>query len=62
MPGDFLDEMIAKRDTRNPEFPKLVEAALRRRASLSALADQRDEQERARTIAEAVETPPSEPH
>jgi len=35
--------MNAKRAERNPEFPKLVEAACRRRESLSALADQRDE-------------------
>lgn len=62
MPGDFLDEMIAKRAKRNPEFPMLVEAARRRRESLSVLADQRDKQEGARTVAEAMETPRSEPH
>lgn len=60
MPGDFLDEMIAKRVKRNPEFPKLIEAARRRRESLSALADQR-EQAGAETIAEAMETPRSDP-
>jgi len=42
MPGDFLDEMIAKPVKRNSEFPKLIEAARRRRESLSALADQRE--------------------
>jgi hypothetical protein len=28
---DFLDEIIAERSERNPEFPGLVEAARRRR-------------------------------
>lgn len=61
MPGDFLDELIAKRAKRNPEFPKLVEAARRRRGSLKALADQRDEHEGARTIVEAMDTSRSDP-
>jgi hypothetical protein len=31
MERDFLDEIIAKRAERNPEIPKLVDAALERR-------------------------------
>ena len=38
---DFLDRMIAKRTARNPEFPKLLDAAQRRRELLRALAEQR---------------------
>jgi predicted transcriptional regulator len=54
---DFLDEMIAKRTKRNPEFPKLLDAARRRRELLRALAEQRGEQERSQTaIAAAMET------
>lgn len=36
--GDLLDEIIADRTRRNPDFPKLVEAALRRRRLLRDLA------------------------
>ncbi|HEU4707087.1 MAG TPA: helix-turn-helix transcriptional regulator [Solirubrobacterales bacterium] len=35
---DFLDELIAERTARNPDFPKLLEAARRRRALLKELA------------------------
>ena len=38
---DFLDEMIAKRTRRNPDFAALVEAALNRRELLRALAAER---------------------
>lgn len=31
---DFLDELIAERTARNPEFPRLVEAAAARRRAL----------------------------
>lgn len=54
---DFLDEMIAKRTGRNPEFPELLDAARRRRELLHALAEQRQEQERSQTaIAAAMAT------
>jgi len=45
MPGrDFLDKTIDKRTVRNPEFPRLVDAARRRRELLRALTEQREEQ------------------
>ncbi|MGZ4197260.1 MAG: helix-turn-helix domain-containing protein [Solirubrobacteraceae bacterium] len=54
---DFLDEMIAKRTERNPQFPELLDAARRRRELLHALAEQREEQERSQTaIAAAMQT------
>ena len=54
---DFLDVMIAKRTKRNPEFPKLLDAARRRRELLRALAEGRERQERSQTaIAAAMET------
>jgi len=31
MPGDFLDEMIAKRAARNPDFPRVVAEARQKR-------------------------------
>ena len=40
---DFLDEIVDDRSTRNPEFPELVEAALRRRQLLRELATKREE-------------------
>lgn len=36
--GDFLDEIIAARAARDPEFPKRVASALRRRELLRRLA------------------------
>jgi predicted transcriptional regulator len=39
--SDFLDEMVAERSARNPDFPEMMEAARRRRALLRALAAQR---------------------
>lgn len=51
---DFLDEMISKRTERNPDFPSLLDAALRRRELLHALAQQRQEQERSQTAVAAA--------
>jgi predicted transcriptional regulator len=54
---DFLDEMIAKRTQRNPDFPDLLDAARRRRELLRALAEQREQQHRSQTtIAAAMAT------
>ena len=54
---DFLDSMIDKRTARNPEFPKLLDAARRRRELLRALADQREAQRRSQTsLAAAMNT------
>lgn len=41
---DDLDELIAKLSVDDPEFPKLVATARRRRELLLALADQRERQ------------------
>jgi transcriptional regulator with XRE-family HTH domain len=54
---DFLDEMIDMSTARNPEFPRLLDAARRRRALLRALAEQRQGQKRSQTaVAAAMET------
>jgi seryl-tRNA synthetase len=54
---DFLEQMIDKRTARNPEFPRLLEAARRRRELLRTLAGQREEQKRTQTaIAAAMDT------
>jgi ribosome-binding protein aMBF1 (putative translation factor) len=50
---DFLDEIVAERTAANPEFPLLVEAALRRRQLLRALAEQRKELGLSQTIVAA---------
>lgn len=39
---DFLDEIVDERSERNPAFPELVEAALRRRQLLRELAARRE--------------------
>ncbi|MGH9152702.1 MAG: helix-turn-helix domain-containing protein [Acidimicrobiales bacterium] len=39
---DFLDEMIAERTKANPEFPALLEAAMRRRQLLEDLIAERE--------------------
>lgn len=39
---DFLTEIVTERTARNPDFPGLVEAALRRRELLRELAAQRE--------------------
>jgi predicted transcriptional regulator len=49
--------MIEARTARNPEFPRLLDAARRRRALLRALTEQRQEQGRSQTaVAAAMET------
>jgi predicted transcriptional regulator len=54
---DFLEQMIDKRAARNPEFPRLLDAARRRRELLRALAGEREEQQRTQTaIAAAMDT------
>ena len=54
---DFIDQVIAERGARNPEFPRLVDAARRRRDLLRVLADQREQQGRTQTaVAAAMET------
>jgi len=40
---DFLAEVILNRTKRNPDFPKLLEAAVRRRELVAALAAKREE-------------------
>ena len=42
-PKDFLDEIVEERTQRNPDFPDLVDAALRRRQLLRELAALREE-------------------
>jgi ribosome-binding protein aMBF1 (putative translation factor) len=41
MPRDFLDEIIEKRTKRNPDFPEMVDAALRARQLMRSLAGRR---------------------
>jgi transcriptional regulator with XRE-family HTH domain len=54
---DFLEKIIDKRTARNPEFPRLLDAARRRRELLRSLAEQREQQERSQTaIAAAMDT------
>ncbi len=54
---DFLERMIDKRTARNSEFPRLLDAARRRRELLRALAGQRGEQRHSQTaIAAAMQT------
>jgi seryl-tRNA synthetase len=54
---DFLDEMVDRRTARNPDFPRLLDAAHRRRELLHALAGQREDQKRSQTaIAAAMNT------
>lgn len=54
---DFLEKMIDKRTARNPEFPRVLDAARRRRELLRSLAQQREHQERTQTaLAAAMET------
>ncbi|HEY5195594.1 MAG TPA: helix-turn-helix domain-containing protein [Solirubrobacteraceae bacterium] len=51
---DFLDKMIAKRTARNPDFPSLLAAAVRRRELLRALAERREAQRRSQTAVAAA--------
>lgn len=54
---DFLDRVIAKRTARNPEFPKLLDAAKRRRELLRALAERREQENLTQTqVAAAMDT------
>lgn len=39
---DFLDEIVAERTKENPQFPVLVDAAIRRRQLLEELAAERE--------------------
>lgn len=39
--ADFLDEIVRERSASNPEFPRLVDAAARRRAVMRQLAARR---------------------
>lgn len=41
-PPDFLDEIMAESTRENPEFPRLVEAAVKRRRLLRSLAAERE--------------------
>ena len=41
---DFLDEMILEESAKDPDFPKLYEAALKRRRLLRQLVDARHKQ------------------
>jgi predicted transcriptional regulator len=54
---DFLEKTIDKRTARNPDFPRLLDGARRRRELLRALAGQREDQQRSQTaIAAAMAT------
>ena len=54
---DFLDEMVERRTARNPEFPRLVDAARRRRELMRTLAEQRADQDRSQTeVAAGMQT------
>jgi predicted transcriptional regulator len=50
---DFLDEIVEERTAENPGFPQLVEAAVRRRELLNALAEKRRENARSQTAVAA---------
>jgi ribosome-binding protein aMBF1 (putative translation factor) len=41
VPKDFLDEIIEKRAKGNPDFPEMVEAALKARQLMRSLAERR---------------------
>ena len=51
---DFLDEVVAERSAQSPGFPSLVDAAVRLRELLSALAARRREDERSQTAVAAA--------
>src|SRR6266508_5964864 len=50
---DFLDEIVDERTERNPEFPDLVQAALRRRQLLRELAARREKLGLSQTVVAA---------
>ena len=54
---DFLDEMLSERTARNPDFPRLFDAALRRRELLRELGTRRQALKRSQTeVAAAMRT------
>jgi ribosome-binding protein aMBF1 (putative translation factor) len=54
---DALKELVKERTAKNPEFPKLVEAAARRRALLKELGKMREQHGRSQTaVAAEMET------
>jgi DNA-binding XRE family transcriptional regulator len=52
--NDFLTEIIAERTARNPDFPGLVEAAMRRRELLRELSVRREQLGLSQTAVAAV--------
>ncbi|HEX9682318.1 MAG TPA: helix-turn-helix transcriptional regulator [Acidimicrobiales bacterium] len=50
---DFLDEMIAERTKASAEFPELLDAAVRRRRLLEALAAEREAKGLSQTVVAA---------
>jgi DNA-binding XRE family transcriptional regulator len=53
MPKDFPDEIIDKRTEANPDFPEMVNAALRTRRLLRALTERRRELDLSQTVVAA---------
>jgi ribosome-binding protein aMBF1 (putative translation factor) len=53
MAKDFLDEIVEERAKRNPEFPKMVEAALRARELVRSLAARRQKLGLSQTVVAA---------
>jgi seryl-tRNA synthetase len=54
---DFLDEVAEERTAQSPGFPRMLEAATRRRELLNALAEKRREHKRSQTaVAAAMES------
>jgi seryl-tRNA synthetase len=53
MNKDFLDEIVDERTRRNPDFPRLVDAAARRRSLLKELAEVRESHGRSQTAVAA---------
>ena len=53
MTEDFLDEIVDERTRRNPDFPRLVDAASRRRTLLKELAGVRESRGRSQTVVAA---------
>ena len=54
MSNSFLTEIVAERTARNPEFPGLVDAAVRRRKLLRELGSRREELGLTQTAVAAV--------
>lgn len=49
MKRDFLEEIVEERTDRNSDFPRLVDAAARRRSLLKELAEMRESRGRSQT-------------